>query len=149
MGGACKFSELCIPLCKWLCTCPLPPPPHWSPPDWRPVVSPSSEISPPWAGSPDRTTRLLALAATHNTWKTLEPGTFFKNLIFAPAFEPILNSAMLHLRLKLCNGLQRIHICIFYQNINKNFLIKMLYVLWLYFLTIEKHFYNGSNLYLL
>ena len=33
------------------------------------------------------------------------------------------------LRLKLRNGLQRIHICIFYQNINKNFLIKMLYVL--------------------
>ena len=53
------------------------------------------------------------------------------------------------LRLKLRNGLQRIHICIFYQNINKNVLIKMLYVLWLYFLTIEKHFYNGSNLYLL
>jgi len=53
------------------------------------------------------------------------------------------------LRLKLRNGLQRIHICVFYQNINKNVLIKMLYVLWLYFLTIEKHFYNGSNLYLL
>jgi len=33
------------------------------------------------------------------------------------------------LRLKLRNGLQRIHICIFYQNINKNFPIKMLYVL--------------------
>ena len=33
------------------------------------------------------------------------------------------------LRLKLRNGLQRIHICIFYQNINKNVLIKMLYVL--------------------
>ena len=33
------------------------------------------------------------------------------------------------LRLKLRNGLQRIHICIFYQNINKNFHIKMLYVL--------------------
>jgi len=53
------------------------------------------------------------------------------------------------LRLNLRNGLQRIHICIFYQNINKNFPIKMLYVLWLYFLTIEKLFYTGSNLYLL
>jgi len=36
---------------------------------------------------------------------------------------------IIDLRLKLRNGLQRIHICIFYQNINKNFLIKMLYVL--------------------
>ena len=36
---------------------------------------------------------------------------------------------LLMLRLKLRNGLQGIHICIFYQNINMNFLIKMLFVL--------------------
>jgi len=45
--------------------------------------------------------------------------------------------------------LRGIHICIYYQNINTNFLIKMLYVLWLYFSTIDNYFYNGSNIYLL
>ena len=66
-----------------------------------------------------------------------------------PYARPALNVLDFLLRLKLRNGLQRVHICIFYQNINENFLIIMLYVLWLYFLTIEKHFYKGSNLYLL
>jgi len=41
------------------------------------------------------------------------------------------------LRLKLRNGLQRIHICIFSQNINKNFLIIIFYLLCLYFSTAE------------
>ena len=42
---------------------------------------------------------------------------------------PFCQESTVSLRLKLRNGLQRIHICIFYQNINKNFLIKMLFVL--------------------